>query len=113
MNKNPWRVGQLPERVAGYPEGMTKGSCRSRNLGQQSPADGQQTKLSGRRFRPWARRVLPFGSEKITGKGSGSEREGGDNRAAGESVAAVERRYMMNEPEEAAALSVKIRMAYK
>lgn len=42
------------------------------------------------------------------------EREkGGDNRAAGESVAAVERRYMMNEPEEAAALSVKIRMAYK
>ena len=28
-------------------------------------------------------------------------------------MAAVERRYMMNEPEEAAALSVKIRMTYK
>ena len=33
--KSPWRVGQLPERVAGYPEGMTKGSCRFRNLGSE------------------------------------------------------------------------------
>ena len=53
-------------------------------------------------------------ANQITGKTARSGREkGGDNRAAGESVAAVERRYMMNEPEEAAALSVKIRMTYK
>ena len=53
-------------------------------------------------------------ANQITGKTARSGREkGGDNRAAGESVAAVERRYMMNEPEEAAALSVKTRMAYK
>ena len=53
-------------------------------------------------------------ANQITGKTARSGREkGGDNRAAGESVAAVERRYMMNAPGVTAALSVKIRMAYK
>ena len=47
--------------------------------GQRSAADSRQTKLPRRRYRPWARRALPSGSEKkITGKGFRSGREAAD-----------------------------------
>ena len=73
--KKPWHVGQHPDRAAGFPEGITKRILAVPEPGQRLAADSRQTKLPGRRYRPWVRRALPSGSEKkITGKSSGSGR---------------------------------------